>query len=113
MAVLEPVDQVELRMNAVAQLLAIDMREELLAIVRKIFEHYAFAGRLAFSPEEVADLLGISRELVHDLLRTDQLGPVKAGAASDCQTPPCSVLGRRIVRQQLSARFSRIAGSAI
>jgi excisionase family DNA binding protein len=35
--------------------------------------------RLAFSPEEAAELLGISRELLHDLLRTGQLGSVKAG----------------------------------
>ena len=28
---------------------------------------------------EAAELLGISRELVHDLLRTGQLGSVKAG----------------------------------
>jgi excisionase family DNA binding protein len=35
--------------------------------------------RLAYSPDEVAELLGISRELVHDLLRTSQLGSVKAG----------------------------------
>jgi excisionase family DNA binding protein len=35
--------------------------------------------RLAYSPDEVAELLGISRELVHDLLRTGQFGSVKAG----------------------------------
>lgn len=35
--------------------------------------------RLAYSPEEAADLLSISRELVHDLLRTGQLRSVKAG----------------------------------
>jgi excisionase family DNA binding protein len=35
--------------------------------------------RLAYSPDEVAELLGISRELAHDLLRTGQLGSVKAG----------------------------------
>jgi excisionase family DNA binding protein len=35
--------------------------------------------RLAFSPDEVAEALGISRELVNDLLRTGQLGSVKAG----------------------------------
>jgi excisionase family DNA binding protein len=35
--------------------------------------------RLAYSPDEVAELLGISRELVHDLLRTGQLRSVKAG----------------------------------
>jgi len=35
--------------------------------------------RLAYSPDEAAELLGICRELVHDLLRTGQLGSVKAG----------------------------------
>lgn len=65
--------------NAMAQLLASDMREQLLAIMREIFERNALAGRLAYSPEEAAELLGISKELVHDLLRTGQLGSVKAG----------------------------------
>jgi excisionase family DNA binding protein len=55
------------------------MRKDLLAIVREIFERKAFAERLAYSPDEAAELLGISRELVHDLLRTGQLGSVKAG----------------------------------
>jgi excisionase family DNA binding protein len=35
--------------------------------------------RLAYSPAEVAAALGISRELVDDLVRTEQLGSVKAG----------------------------------
>ncbi len=35
--------------------------------------------RLAFSPDEAAELLGISPELVFDLLRTGQLKSVKAG----------------------------------
>lgn len=35
--------------------------------------------RLAFSPDEAAAALGISRELVNDLLRTGQLQSVKAG----------------------------------
>ena len=35
--------------------------------------------RLAFSPDEVAEALGISRELVNDLLRSGQLGSIKAG----------------------------------
>lgn len=35
--------------------------------------------RMAFSPDEVAESLGISRELINDLLRTGQLGSVKAG----------------------------------
>jgi excisionase family DNA binding protein len=55
------------------------MREELLTIMREIFERNAFAGRLAYSPDEAAELLGISKELIHDLLRTGRLGSVKAG----------------------------------
>jgi len=55
------------------------MREELLTIMREIFERNRFAERLAYSPDEAALLLGISRELVHDLLRTGQLASVKAG----------------------------------
>lgn len=39
----------------------------------------AAVERLAFSPDEVAEALGISRELVNDLLRTGQLGSIKAG----------------------------------
>ena len=35
--------------------------------------------RLAYSPDEVAVALGISRELVNDLIRTGQLRSVKAG----------------------------------
>jgi excisionase family DNA binding protein len=35
--------------------------------------------RLAFSREEVAAALGISRELVNDLIRAGKLGSVKAG----------------------------------
>ncbi len=78
-AVPEAADPVELSTNAIAGLLATDMREDLLAIVRKISAPNAFAERLAYSPDEAAELLGISRELVHDLLRTGQLGSVKAG----------------------------------
>ena len=79
MAVPEVVDAVELSANAIARLLATDMQEDLLAIMREIFDRQAFAERLAYSPDEAAELLGISRELVHDLLRTGQLGSVKAG----------------------------------
>jgi excisionase family DNA binding protein len=64
--------------TAIARLLATDMREDLLAIIREILKRNAFE-RLAYSPDEAAELLGISRELVHDLLRTGQLGSVKAG----------------------------------
>ena len=35
--------------------------------------------RLAFSPDEAAAAMGVSRDLVYDLLRTGQLGSVKAG----------------------------------
>ena len=79
MAAPEAADRAERSTSAIARGLAIDMRQELLAIVREIFEHNALAGRLAYSPDEAAELLGISRELVHDLLRTGQLGSVKAG----------------------------------
>ena len=72
-------DAAELTTNAIARLLATDMLEDLLAIVREIFARNAFAERLAYSPDEAAELLGISRELVHDLLRNGQLGSVKAG----------------------------------
>jgi excisionase family DNA binding protein len=74
-----PADRVELSTSAIARLLASDMREELFALMREIFDRHAFAERLAYSPEEAAELLGISRELVHDLQRTGQLGSVKAG----------------------------------
>ena len=65
--------------NAIARQLATDMGEDLLAIIREILARNAFAERLAYSPDEAAELLGISRELVHDLLRTGQLRSVKAG----------------------------------
>jgi excisionase family DNA binding protein len=79
MIVPDATDQVGLSTSKIARLLASDMREELLAIMREIFERHALADRLAYSPDEAAELLGISRELVHDLLRTRQLGSVKAG----------------------------------
>jgi excisionase family DNA binding protein len=79
MAIPEPANQVELSTNAIARLFASDMREELLTIMREIFERNALGGRLAYSPDEAAELLGISTELVHDLLRTGQLGSRKAG----------------------------------
>ena len=79
MAVPEAAARVELSTSAIARLLASDMRQELLAIMREVFERNTFAERLAYSPDETAELLGISRELVHDLLRTGQLGSVKAG----------------------------------
>jgi len=72
-------DRIELSTREVARLLANGMRDELLTIMREMFERNAFADRLAYSPDEAAELLGISTELVHDLLRTGQLGSVKAG----------------------------------
>jgi hypothetical protein len=45
------------------------MRDELLAVLREIAWHTT-TGRLAYGPEEAAELLGISRELIQDLLRT-------------------------------------------
>ena len=53
--------------------------QELLATMREILAPSAGTGRLAYSPDEAAEALGISRELVNDLLRTGQLGSVKAG----------------------------------
>jgi excisionase family DNA binding protein len=79
MAVSEAADRTELSTHQIARLLASGMRDELLAIMRDVFGRNAFGERLAYSPDEAAELLGISRELVHDLLRTGQLGSVKAG----------------------------------
>ena len=42
-------------------------------------EHHPRVQRLAYSPEEAAEALGISRHLVYDLLRTGQLRSRKAG----------------------------------
>ena len=75
----EAAEPVEPSTNAIGRLLATDMGENLLAIIREILERNTFAERLAYSPDEAAEVLGISRELVHDLLRTGQLGSVKAG----------------------------------
>ena len=79
MAAPEAADPIEQSTSAIAHLLATALREALLATTREILERKAFAERLAYSPDEAAELLGISRELVHDLLRTGQLGSVKAG----------------------------------
>jgi excisionase family DNA binding protein len=75
----EAADPARRSTDAIERLLADDMRAALLAIMREIVTRNAFAERLAYSPDEAAELLGISRELVHDLLRTGQLGSVKAG----------------------------------
>jgi excisionase family DNA binding protein len=79
MAIPESAGRADLSTNATVRLLASGLREELLAIMREMSGRNAFTERLAYSPEEAAELLGISRELVHDLLRTGQLGSVKAG----------------------------------
>jgi excisionase family DNA binding protein len=79
MSVPETAGQAEPGTSTIARLLASDMREELLAVLREILASSAGTGRLAYSPDEVAKALGISRELVNDLLRTGQLGSVKAG----------------------------------
>jgi excisionase family DNA binding protein len=42
-------------------------------------EGHSQVERLAYSPEEAAEALGISRHLVYDLLRTGQLRSRKAG----------------------------------
>jgi excisionase family DNA binding protein len=79
MAIPESAGRAEPSTNTTVRLLASGLREELLAIMHEMSEHNAFTERLAYSPDEAAELLGISRELVHDLLRTGQLGSVKAG----------------------------------
>jgi excisionase family DNA binding protein len=79
MAVPEATGRVEGRTRATARALTSDTREELLALMREFFNRNVLGERLAYSPEEAAELLGISRELIHDLLRTGQLGSVKAG----------------------------------
>ena len=78
MAAPEAADQIELT----ARMLASGMREEVLAMMRDMFVRNAFAERLACSPDEAAELLGVSGELVHDLLPTGQFGSVKAGRRS-------------------------------
>ena len=65
------------RANAIARLLATDIGEDLLEFLREIFARNAFPERFAYSLDEAAELLGISRELVHDLLRTGRLGLAK------------------------------------
>ncbi len=50
-----PTNLVRQSTNAIARLLATDMREELLAIMREVFERNAFAERLAYSPDEAAE----------------------------------------------------------
>jgi hypothetical protein len=73
----EAADPVDPSTSAAGRLLADDVRRKLLAIMREIFERNAFAERLAYSPDEAAELLGT--EVVHDLQRTGQLGSVKVG----------------------------------
>ena len=79
MALSSAVNRIQVSTNAVALRLASGMREELLTIMHEMLEKNTVAGRLAYSPDEAAALLGISRELIHDMLRTGQLGSVRAG----------------------------------
>jgi excisionase family DNA binding protein len=79
MAISRALNRAQVSTNAVALRLASGMRDEVLTIVREMLEQNIVAGRLAYSPDEAAELLGISRELIHDLLRTGQLGSVRAG----------------------------------
>jgi hypothetical protein len=57
----EAAGRIELSTSAIAGLLASDMREELLTIMREIFERNPLAERLAYNPDRAAELLGISR----------------------------------------------------
>jgi len=68
-AVPEAVGHTELSTTALAPLLAGGMRE--------MSERNTLAERLAYSPDEAAELLGISTELIHDLLRTGQPGRLR------------------------------------
>jgi hypothetical protein len=72
MAVPEAAGHTELSTTALARLLASGMRDELLGIMREMSERNTLAERLAYSPDEAAELLRISTELIHDLLRTGQ-----------------------------------------
>jgi len=95
------------------RLLARDMREELLTLMREIFERKAVAERLAYSPDEAAKLLGISRELIHDLLRTGQLRSVKAGRRRLIGKHHLEAFpGRRTVRQYPALQGRHAASGA-
>lgn len=61
MAVPEAVGHTELSTTALARLLASGMRDELLAITREMSERNTLAERLAYSPDEAAELLGTNR----------------------------------------------------
>jgi excisionase family DNA binding protein len=56
--------------------------------------------RLAFSPDEAAEMLGLSRELLNDLLRTGQLPSIKAGR-------------RRIIARHHLAQFLGVPEASI
>lgn len=62
MAVPEATDRAELTTSAIARLLASGVRDELLALMRGMIERNTYAERLAYSPDEAAELMGISRE---------------------------------------------------
>jgi excisionase family DNA binding protein len=55
------------------------MHEDLLVVLREIFRRNAYIGRLAYSPDEAAELLGISRELCMTCCAPANSGSVKAG----------------------------------
>jgi len=61
------------------------MREDLLTVMRETFERNPFAERLAYGPDEAAELLGISGEPAHDLLSTG-VPPFNASRKSSIST---------------------------
>jgi hypothetical protein len=101
MAVPEAADRAELSTREIARLLASGMRDELLAIMREMFDRNAYAERLAYSPDEAAELLGIS-PAAH---RPTRLGEGRAPSA-DRQTSPGRLLVRWPLRQPNSRKCS-------
>lgn len=87
-----PADRVEVSTSAMARLLASDMGEELLALMREIFNRHAFAERLAYSPEEAAELLGISREPGQGLFVRVAVGVRPTGRPKPCVRAPSPIL---------------------
>lgn len=57
MAMPQVIVPVDLSVSAAARLLADDVREQILAVIHEILERNA-CERLAYSPEEAAELLG-------------------------------------------------------
>jgi len=54
MAARKATDPVEPGTTAIARLLAGDVRTELLAVMREIYEHNTLVERVAYSPQEAA-----------------------------------------------------------